>query len=111
MYKKEQNILKQNSTYACHKDQCGPCTSQPVIERLRLSCFEQALGATFAAMIGSGIVVRAMPYSPGFGGKQVAWMVHAGIMGAVVAPLCFLGGPILTRAAWYTAGVVGGGFV
>ena len=25
-------------------------------------------------------------------------------MGAVIAPICFLGGPILTRAAWYTAG-------
>lgn len=29
-------------------------------------------------------------------------------MGAVIAPMCFLGGPILTRAALYTAGVVGG---
>merc|ERR1712156_554828 len=29
-------------------------------------------------------------------------------VGAVVAPICLLGGPILTRAAWYTAGVVGG---
>lgn len=26
----------------------------------------------------------------------------------VVAPLCFVGGPIMLRAAWYTAGVVGG---
>merc|ERR1711993_33205 len=26
----------------------------------------------------------------------------------VLAPMCFLGGPILTRAAWYTAGIVGG---
>lgn len=67
-----------------------------------------AIGATFAAMIGSGMVVRAMPYKEGFGGKQVAWMVHAGILGAVVAPLCLLGGPLLTRAACYTAGVVGG---
>ena len=25
-----------------------------------------------------------------------------------MAPLCLLGGPILTRAAWYTAGMVGG---
>lgn len=29
-------------------------------------------------------------------------------MGAVVAPLTILGGPLLIRAAWYTAGVVGG---
>ena len=30
------------------------------------------------------------------------------ILGAVIAPICLLGGPILTRAAWYTAGMVGG---
>ncbi|GFT22009.1 growth hormone-inducible transmembrane protein [Nephila pilipes] len=67
-----------------------------------------AIGATFAAMIGSGMIVRSIPYTEGFGAKQLAWMAHSGIMGAVVAPLCFLGGPILMRAAWYTAGVVGG---
>ncbi len=35
-------------------------------------------------------------------------MMHSGVMGAVVAPLAFLGGPLLIRAAWYTAGIVGG---
>jgi len=30
------------------------------------------------------------------------------VLGAVIAPICLLGGPILTRAAWYTAGMVGG---
>lgn len=59
-------------------------------------------------MIGSGMMVRSMPYTEGVGGKHVAWLVHCGIMGAVVAPLCFIGGPILMRAAWYTAGIVGG---
>lgn len=29
-------------------------------------------------------------------------------MGAVLAPLCYLGGPVLIRAAWYTAGIVAG---
>jgi len=29
-------------------------------------------------------------------------------MGTVIAPICILGGPILYRAAWYTAGMVGG---
>lgn len=29
-------------------------------------------------------------------------------MGTVVAPLTILGGPLLIRAAWYTAGIVGG---
>ncbi|KAL5019206.1 hypothetical protein ScPMuIL_004928 [Solemya velum] len=66
-----------------------------------------AIGATFAAMIGAGVVCRAIPYQPGFGSKQIAWMVYGGVMGAVVAPLTLLGGPILVRAAWYTAGIVG----
>lgn len=47
------------------------------------------------------MVVRGMEYQPGIGPKQLAWIVHTGIMGAVIAPICFLGGPILTRAAWY----------
>lgn len=64
--------------------------------------------ATFAVMIGSGMVAQSIPYSPGFGAKQIAWGVHSAIMGAVIAPLCFVGGPIIVRAAWYTAGVVGG---
>uniref|UniRef100_A0A914HF12 Growth hormone-inducible transmembrane protein n=1 Tax=Globodera rostochiensis TaxID=31243 RepID=A0A914HF12_GLORO len=40
--------------------------------------------------------------------KHLAWMAHCGILGAVLAPLCFVGGPALMRAAWYTAGLVGG---
>lgn len=67
-----------------------------------------AIGASFAAMIGSGMLVRSLPYKEGFGTKQMAWMLHSGVVGAVIAPLCFLGGPILVRAAWYTVGVVGG---
>ena len=61
-----------------------------------------AMGVSIAAMIGSGMVVRSIPYEPGFGPKQLAWLVHCGVVGAVVAPICILGGPILTRAAWYT---------
>lgn len=67
-----------------------------------------AIGATMLAMMGSGMVVQSLPYKEGFGAKQVAWLVHTGIIGAVIAPLCLLGGPLITRAAWYTAGVVGG---
>ncbi|GAB6023961.1 hypothetical protein CHUAL_008691 [Chamberlinius hualienensis] len=65
-----------------------------------------AIGVSLAAMIGSGMVVRAMPYTEGFGRKQIAWMVHSGIVGAVVAPICLVGGPIIVKAAWYTAGIV-----
>lgn len=66
------------------------------------------LMVTMAAMIGSGMLVRSIPYEPGFGPKQMAWIAHSALIGAVVAPMAFVGGQILIRAAWYTAGVVGG---
>jgi len=67
-----------------------------------------AIGATLAAMIGTGIVVRSMPYKPGFGGKQIGWMVHSAVMGVVLCPMLLMGGPLLTRAAIMTSGIVGG---
>lgn len=57
------------------------------------------------------MICRSMPYTGNFGGKHVAWIIHSGIMGAVVAPLCLMGGPLIMRAALYTAGVVGGKLV
>ncbi|XP_012256570.1 growth hormone-inducible transmembrane protein-like [Athalia rosae] len=84
------------------------CLRSPTMMNLVARQGWLALGATMVAMIGSGMVARSIPYSPGFGAKQVAWMVHTGIMGAVLAPMCLLGGPLVARAALYTAGVVGG---
>uniref|UniRef100_A0A1A9V6J6 Growth hormone-inducible transmembrane protein n=1 Tax=Glossina austeni TaxID=7395 RepID=A0A1A9V6J6_GLOAU len=63
--------------------------------------------ATFALVIGTGAVTQSLPYKEGIGAKQLAWAVHCSVLGAVIAPLCFLGGPLLTRAALYTGGVVG----
>lgn len=64
---------------------------------------------TFAMVIGSGILVQSIPYQQGtFGSKQLAWILHSSLLGAMVAPMTLLGGPLLVRAAWYTAGVVGG---
>ncbi|XP_002735043.1 growth hormone-inducible transmembrane protein-like [Saccoglossus kowalevskii] len=80
----------------------------PAIMARMMSNSWLAIGATFAAVIGSGILCRSIPYTEGFGAKHLAWMLHSGIVGAVIAPLTFLGGPILVKAAWYTAGVVGG---
>lgn len=40
--------------------------------------------------------------------KHLAWLLYAVSLGGVVAPICLLGGPILTRAAIYTGGIVGG---
>jgi FtsH-binding integral membrane protein len=67
-----------------------------------------ALGASIAAMIGTGMVAHSLPYTPGFGTKQLAWLTHCGVMGALIAPLAFFGGTVLIRAAWYTAGIIGG---
>ncbi|XP_066254791.1 growth hormone-inducible transmembrane protein-like [Euwallacea similis] len=66
------------------------------------------IAVSLAAIIGTGMLAQSIEYRPGFGPKQMAWLLHSAVMGAMVAPLCFLGGPILIRAAWYTAGVVGG---
>lgn len=63
---------------------------------------------SLAAIIGTGMVAQSIEYKEGFGMKQMAWITHAAVMGAMLAPMMYLGGPILTRAAWYTMGVVGG---
>jgi growth hormone-inducible transmembrane protein len=55
------------------------------------------------------MLVRSIPYESGsFGAKQMAWALHAGILGGFVAPLSLLGGPVLIKAAWYTAGIIAG---
>ncbi|VDN20448.1 unnamed protein product [Dibothriocephalus latus] len=43
-----------------------------------------------------------------FNTKHLAWLAYAVSLGGVLAPICFVGGPILTRAALYTGGIVGG---
>ncbi|XP_038599730.1 growth hormone-inducible transmembrane protein [Tachyglossus aculeatus] len=80
----------------------------PALMNLMMRGSWMAIGATFAAMIGAGMLVRSISYEQSPGPKHLAWMLHSGVMGAVVAPLTLLGGPLLIRAAWYTAGIVGG---
>jgi len=84
------------------------CFRSPAILNIVTKNGFLAIAGTIALLIGSGAVVRSIEYRPGLGAKQLAWMAHAGIVGAVIAPLSFLGGPLLIRAATYTAGVVGG---
>ncbi len=59
-------------------------------------------------MIGTSMIAQSIPYKEGIGAKQLAWAVHCGVVGAVIAPMCIFGGPILLRAAMYTAGIAGG---
>ncbi|KAL1234876.1 Growth hormone-inducible transmembrane protein [Trichinella pseudospiralis] len=64
---------------------------------------------TMAALIGTGTLCQSIAYdSAKLDAKHIAWALHCGTLGAVIAPLSFLGGPLLIRAACYTAGVVGG---
>ncbi|KRY28123.1 Growth hormone-inducible transmembrane protein [Trichinella spiralis] len=64
---------------------------------------------TMAALIGTGAVCQSIAYDKAkLDAKHIAWALHCGTLGAVIAPLSFLGGPLLIRAACYTAGVVGG---
>ena len=53
------------------------------------------------AMIGTGILTQSLEFKPGFGAKQLSWILHTAVVGAVIAPVCLMGGPLLTRAAWY----------
>lgn len=39
-----------------------------------------SLLVSMAAMIGSGMVARSIPYEEGFGAKQLAWAVHCGVL-------------------------------
>ncbi|ESO89281.1 hypothetical protein LOTGIDRAFT_210320 [Lottia gigantea] len=65
-------------------------------------------GAQIVGLIGAGMVCRSMEYTGGFSAKHLVWMAYSGIVGTTLAPLAVLGGPLLIRAAWYTAGIVGG---
>ena len=80
----------------------------PTLFNLVSSSGIMAVVISIAAMVGSSILCRSIDYKPGFGAKQMTWLLHTAVVGAVVAPLAILGGPILVRAAWYTAGIVGG---
>ncbi len=69
----------------------------PAVMRIVMRQGWVALGVSMAAMVGSGMLVRSIPYEKGFGAKQLAWLGHCAVLGAVIAPICMLGGPILTR--------------
>lgn len=67
-----------------------------------------ALALTIGSLVLSSAIVQNMPYEEGFTAKHVAWLVHTGIVGAIFAPLYFMGGALVLRAGIYTAGIVGG---
>ena len=60
-----------------------------------------ALGVSIAAMIGSGMLVRSIPYQTGPSAKQAAWLLHCAVIGAVVAPICALGAYLPNRIRYF----------
>ena len=58
---------------------------------------------SLVAVIGTGMLARSIPYES-TAAKHAAWLLHAGCIGAMIAPLTLLGGPVMMRAAMYTAG-------
>jgi len=84
------------------------CFRSPVIMNIVMKSGWMAVIGSIAAMVGTGMLARSIPYQEGIGAKQAAWALHSGVIGAFIAPMCYLGGPILLRAALYTAGIVGG---
>ncbi|XP_038060326.1 growth hormone-inducible transmembrane protein-like [Patiria miniata] len=79
-----------------------------IMARMMPKSWVGALGMMGLVMC-SGFICMSVPYTEGvLGGKQLAWLAHSGLLGAVLAPMTLLGGQLLIRAAWYTAGVVGG---
>ncbi|XP_017890723.1 growth hormone-inducible transmembrane protein-like [Ceratina calcarata] len=84
------------------------CLRSPVIMNMVMRQGWVSMLVTIAAVWGSGIMLQSIPYKEGFGAKQLAWLAHTGTVGAILAPLYLLGGPLVLRAAWYTASIVGG---
>lgn len=84
------------------------CLRSPAVMNMLTRGGWTALGVSMVAMIGSGMLAQSIPYKEGFGAKQMAWLLHSGVIGAVIAPISLVGGPIILRAALYTAGIIGG---
>lgn len=62
-----------------------------------------------AAMMGTGMLCQSIQFdgSP-VGGKALAYYLHMGVVGAVIAPIAAIGGEACIMAAGLTAAVMGG---
>lgn len=62
-----------------------------------------------AATIGSSVLVFATPYTPETLPLKIgAFTLFSTVVGATLAPVALMAGPLVARAAMYTAAVVGG---
>lgn len=68
-----------------------------------------AMVACISATMGSAILVHLTPYTPEtLPLKLGAFTLFTSVMGATLAPVALMAGPLVARAALYTAVVVGG---
>ncbi|OQV12820.1 Growth hormone-inducible transmembrane protein [Hypsibius exemplaris] len=79
----------------------------PQIMNMMMRSGWMSMIATMALLIGTGMLAQSIPYE-NTGSKHAAWLLHAAAVGAVIAPLTLLGGPLMLKASLYTAGIVGG---
>jgi len=83
----------------------------PAGQRFFHACERRPLLSMFgllALQIGSSMAMRSTPYQEGLGAKQALWLANGAVLGLIVSSLGVLGGPILLRGAYLTAGVAGG---
>ena len=38
--------------------------------------------------------------------KHLVWVLYTGLLGSLIAPMILISGPLMIKAAWYTAGVI-----
>lgn len=73
------------------------CLRSPAVMRIVSTQGWIGLIGSLALMLGTGILAQSLPYKEGFGAKQMAWLLHTGVIGATLAPLSLFGGPLILR--------------
>lgn len=78
-----------------------------LVQRIMTASPMMVFAGGMVAMIGTSMATHSLPYSHvTLDAKHLAWMAHSGVVGAVIAPMMLIGGPLVLRAATYTAGTV-----
>jgi len=81
----------------------------PTVMRLVGGNTMMSFVACIALMMGSGMACRSIAFDgKPFGTKAALYYLHMGIVGAVIAPILAVGGPVCLRAAGATMAIMGG---
>ncbi|KAH8858479.1 Growth hormone-inducible transmembrane protein isoform 4 [Schistosoma japonicum] len=80
----------------------------PTVCRLMLSGGWLAPIGMAILSITAGVICQSITYPrSGLNVKHLAWVAYSVSLGAMLMPVCLLGGPIIMRAAMYTGSIVG----